>query len=184
MHQATPEAAGQALEATQFRQAISHFSTGVAIITTNTPDGPAGMTASAVASLSMSPLQLLVCIGTVLPTRKAIVESGYFAVNVLGTGQEHIARRFASPRSDKFAAVSLRDGSELPLLTCAIAHFACSVATALPGGDHTIIVGDVLACEHVPGASPLVYFASAFGKLCDPAAHTLEAFDWQLASSM
>ncbi len=184
MHEAAPQAVDQALGATRFRRAISHFSTGVAIITTNTPDGPAGMTASAVASLSMDPLQLLVCIGTGLPTRKAITESGYFAVNVLGTGQERIARRFASPRSDKFATVALRDDSDLPLLTDAIAHFACSVAAALPGGDHTIIVGDVLTCDHVPGTSPLVYFASTFGRLCDPAAHTLDAFDWQLASSM
>jgi 3-hydroxy-9,10-secoandrosta-1,3,5(10)-triene-9,17-dione monooxygenase reductase component len=168
----------------RFRQAISRFSTGVAVITTRTADGPAGMTASAVASLSMDPLQLLVCIGTKLPTCKAIVESGYFAVNVLGQGQQHLATRFATPRPDKFATVTLRADSDIPVLTDAIAHFVCAVGGTLPGGDHTIVVGDVLTCDHVPGTSPLVYFASSFGRLCDPAIHVRDAFDWQFASAM
>jgi flavin reductase (DIM6/NTAB) family NADH-FMN oxidoreductase RutF len=168
----------------RFRQAVSRFSTGVAVITTRTPDGPAGMTASAVASLSMSPLQLLVCIGTKLATRRAIVESGYFAVNVLGVGQEHLARRFATRRDDKFAEVALRPDSHVPVLQDAIAHFVCSVNGTLPGGDHTIVVGDVQACDHVEGSSPLVYFASTFGELYDPRAHTEAAFDWHLVSMM
>lgn len=169
-----------------FRQAISRFSTGVAVITTRGADGPAGMTASAVASLSMDPLQLLVCIGSNLPTCKAIVESGYFAVNVLGEGHEHLAKHFATRRMDKFAGVTLRGDSEIPVLTDAIAHFICSVGDALPGGDHTIVIGDVLVCDHIPGANPLVYFARTFGKLHDPVTHThaSRAGDWHFASAM
>lgn len=170
--------------APRFRQAISRFSTGVAVITTCTTDGPAGMTASAVASLSLEPLQLLVCIATKLPTRKAIAESGYFAVSVLGEGQERLALRFATPRPDKFAGVGLRTDFEVPVLTDAIAYFVCSVGATLPGGDHTIVVGDVLACDHFPDGSPLVYFASSFSSLCTPASHSGFAFDWQLASSI
>ncbi|MGW4490049.1 flavin reductase family protein [Amycolatopsis sp. NPDC004368] len=164
----------------RFRQAISRFSTGVAVITTRTVDGPAGMTASAVASLSMDPLQLLVCIGSNLPTCQAIRESGYFAVNVLGEGHEHLAKHFAKRRKDKFAGVELRRDSDVPVLTDAIAHFVCAVADTLPGGDHTIVVGDVLRCDHVPGTTPLVYFASAFGTLHDAAA----TGGWQFASAM
>ena len=168
----------------RFRQAISRFTTGVAVITTHTADGPAGMTASAVASLSMDPLQLLVCIGSKLPTCAAIVESGRFVVNVLGQGLEQLATRFATRRRDKFAGVRLRADSDLPVLSDAIAHFVCAVGGALPGGDHTIVVGDVLSCDHVPGANPLVYFASSFSRLCDPAAHARDDFYWQFASAM
>ena len=103
-----------------FRQAISHFSTGVAVITTRTQAGPAGMTASAVASLSIDPLQLLVCIRTDLPTRAAIEEAGRFAVNVLGDGDEQLARHFATPRPDKFAGVEIRDDYDVPVLDDAI----------------------------------------------------------------
>jgi flavin reductase (DIM6/NTAB) family NADH-FMN oxidoreductase RutF len=170
--------------APRFRQAISRFSTGVALITTRTAQGPAGMTASAVASLSMDPLQLLVCIGSKLPTCKAIVEAGRFAVNVLGEGQEHLAKHFATRRMDKFAGVALREGSDIPVLGDAIAHFVCAVGGTLPGGDHTIFVGDVLHCDHLADANPLVYFASAFGNLYDPAAHTSRAGDWHFASAM
>jgi flavin reductase (DIM6/NTAB) family NADH-FMN oxidoreductase RutF len=179
-----PASADPADLSPRFRQAISRFSTGVAVITTRTADGPSGMTASAVASLSMDPLQLLVCLGTKLPTCKAIVESGYFAVNVLGEGHKHLATRFATPRPDKFADVSLRTDSDIPVLTAAIAHFVCAVSGALPGGDHTIVVGDVLSCDHVPGTSPLVYFASSFGSLYDPDVHAMDSFDWQFASVM
>lgn len=167
-----------------FRQAISRFTTGVAVITTRTAAGPAGMTASAVASLSMDPLQLLVCIATKLPTRQAIAESGHFAVNVLGEGHEKLALHFATPRPDKFANVKLRTDFDVPVLSDAIAHFVCSVSATLPGGDHTIVIGDVLACDHRPGTRPLVYFASSFNNMCDPASHAELAFDWQLASAM
>ena len=124
------------------------------MITTRTADGPAGMTASAVASLSMDPLQLLVCIGTKLPTCQAIVESGHFAVNVLGEGQQHLATRFATRRRDKFAGVTLRADSDIPVLVDAIAHFVCAVGGTLPGGDHTIVVGSVLSLRSRPRHEP------------------------------
>ncbi|ROS44313.1 flavin reductase family protein [Amycolatopsis thermoflava] len=181
-HLAVPAEAND--EVFRFRQAISRFSTGVAVITTRTAEGPAGMTASAVASLSLDPLRLLVCIGSTLPTRQAIIESGQFAVNVLGEGHEHIAKHFATRRKDKFAGIELRTDSDIPVLTDAIAHFVCAVAETLPGGDHTIVVGDVLRCGHVPGTNPLVYFASAFGTLHNPATHSATAGDWHFASAM
>lgn len=149
-----------------YRLAISHFSTGVAVISTRTEAGPAGMTASAVASLSIDPLQLLVCIKTDLPTRHAIEEAGTFAVNVLGEGQQQLAVQFATPRPDKFAGVELREEYDVPVLGLSIAHFVCRVNAAIPGGDHTIIVGDVLDCDHADSADPLVYFSRKFSGLC------------------
>ncbi|MBM0126749.1 flavin reductase family protein [Pimelobacter simplex] len=170
--------------ANAYRLAISNFSTGVAIITTNTDAGPAGMTASAVASLSIDPLQLLVCIKSDLPTRHAIEESGRFAVNVLGEGQEQLALQFATPRPDKFANVALRDGFDVPVLKSSIAHFVCRLSAALPGGDHTIMVGDVVDCDHVVDAEPLVYYSRRFSNLCSPSQHARHAYDWHLELMM
>jgi 3-hydroxy-9,10-secoandrosta-1,3,5(10)-triene-9,17-dione monooxygenase reductase component len=167
-----------------FRLAISHFSTGVAVITTRTQAGPAGMTASAVASLSLDPLQLLVCIRTDLPTRAAIEEAGCFAVNVLGDAHEQLALHFATPRPDKFAGVEIREDYNVPVLGDAIAHFVCNVAAALPGGDHTIIIGDVVDCDHVPGADPLVYFTRSFSSLCKQSTHARHAYDLHLELMM
>ncbi|MFD0507629.1 flavin reductase family protein [Streptomyces chiangmaiensis] len=112
---------------------MSRFTTGVTIITTRTPDGPAGMTASAVASVSLDPLMLLVCVGNTLATRNAISESGVFAVSVLSRSQEQHALRFASRCEDKFAGLGLRTDHDLPVLEGAVAHFACNVKEEFAG---------------------------------------------------
>ncbi|MBN9107143.1 MAG: flavin reductase family protein [Pseudonocardia sp.] len=176
---------GQPNHATHtYRTAISRFTTGVAVVTTTTPDGDAGMTASAVTSLSLDPLQLIVCVGNTLRTRAAIVEAGRFAVNVLGAGNEDVALRFAGRHPDKFADIRLRTEHDVPVLEVAIAHFVCRLGAALPGGDHTILVGDVEACGFAEDADPLVYFGSSFGRLCDSERHAQLQYDWQLALAM
>ena len=104
-----------------YREAIAHFATGVTVITTNVDGEPAGMTASAVASLSLAPVLLLVCISTHLRTHEALERSGRFVVNVLGEDQEELARRGRSvsyalvdaegPAHDRtFTAAAMIDG--------------------------------------------------------------------------
>ncbi|MET8412509.1 flavin reductase family protein [Streptomyces sp. NPDC005195] len=167
-----------------YRGAMARFTTGVTIVTTVTPDGPAGMTASAVASVSLDPLMLLVCVGNTLATRDAISGSGVFAVSVLSQGQEHHALRFASRCDDKFAGMGLRTGHDLAVVDGAVAYFVCDVKEEVAGGDHTIFIGEVVSCGYSADSEPLVYFGGKFGSLCDPHAHAQLAFDWHLASSM
>jgi flavin reductase (DIM6/NTAB) family NADH-FMN oxidoreductase RutF len=141
------------------------------------------MTASAVASLSLDPILLLVCINNRLPTHGAIEASRRFVVNVLGEGQEDLALRFARPAPDKFAGVPIVAGSDLPVLEAAIAHFVCDVHERFPGGDHSIFTGLVRACAATPGKRPLVYFRSGFGSLRDLEAETLrETLGWDMPS--
>jgi flavin reductase (DIM6/NTAB) family NADH-FMN oxidoreductase RutF len=126
------------------------------------------MTASAVASVSLDPILLLVCVNNRLPTHRALEQSRRFAVSVLREGQEALARRFASPSADKFDGVRLDPDHDLPVLADAAAWFACDVHERLPGGDHSIFIGEVRACGTRRGARPLVYFRSEFGKIEDP----------------
>ncbi len=166
-----------------FREAIAHFATGVTVITTLREGRPVGMTASAVASLSLDPVLLLVCIDNRLPTHEAIDASRRFVVNVLGEGHEALALRFARHATDKFTGVSLRSGHELPVLADAIAHFVCDVHERFPGGDHSIFTGLVLECGATPGRRPLVYFRSKFGGLHDPETEALkDALGWDMPS--
>lgn len=116
-----------------YRGAMARFTTGVTIVTTKTPNGPAGMTASAVASVSLDPLLLLVCVGNTLATRDAISRSGVFAVSVLSRGQERHALQFASRCDDKFAGVGLRTDHDLPVVDGSVAHFACNVNEEIAG---------------------------------------------------
>jgi flavin reductase (DIM6/NTAB) family NADH-FMN oxidoreductase RutF len=166
-----------------FREAVAHFATGVTVITTLSEGRPAGMTASAVASLSLDPVLLLVCINNRLPTHTAIEASRRFVVNVLGEGQQELALRFARPSPDKFAGVALCKDNELPILEKAIAYFVCDVHERFPGGDHSIFTGLVRECGALPGRRPLVYFQSRFGAIHDPQLDRLrDALGWDMPS--
>ncbi len=174
---------GDRVDELAFREAIAHFATGVTVITTLHEGKPAGMTASAVASLSLDPVLLLVCINNRLPTHSAIETSRRFVVNVLGEGQEDLALRFARPAADKFAGVPLVPERELPVLADAIAHFVCDVHERFPGGDHSIFTGLVRECATIRGKRPLLYFRSGFGALRDPQAEVLrETLGWDMPS--
>jgi flavin reductase (DIM6/NTAB) family NADH-FMN oxidoreductase RutF len=171
------------VDSVTFREAISHFATGVTVITTLHEGKPAGMTASAVSSLSLDPVLLLVCVNNAIPTHKAIEAEKRFVVNVLGQGQEDLAMQFARSGTDKFAGVALDPKHELPVLADAIAWFICDVHERFPGGDHSIFTGLVRDCGAVPGAHPLLYFRSKFGILRDPDSEFLqETLGWDMPS--
>jgi flavin reductase (DIM6/NTAB) family NADH-FMN oxidoreductase RutF len=172
------------VDGTQFREAIAHFATGVTVITTDHGDRKSGMTASAVSSVSLDPVLLLVCINNRLPAHEAIEGSRRFVVNVLGEGQQDLALHFARPSADKFAGIALRDDHELPVLDDAIAYFVCDVHERFPGGDHSIFTGLVRECGAKPGRRPLLYFRSGFGSIRDAHADELdEAALWYAGSA-
>jgi 3-hydroxy-9,10-secoandrosta-1,3,5(10)-triene-9,17-dione monooxygenase reductase component len=168
-----------------FRDAISHLATGVTVITTLQAGEPVGMTASAVTSLSLDPVLLLVCIDQRLRTHEAINNGRRFVVNVLGDEHAELALQFARPSPNKFSGVALRPDSDLPILADAIATFVCDVHERYPGGDHTIFTGFVRACSAVAGRRPLLYFRSGFGRLHDPEAEAMRAaLAWDMPSLM
>lgn len=174
---------GPTVDEVAFREAIAHFATGVTVVTTTHRGRPAGMTASAVCSLSLDPILLLVCIDNRLHTHEAIEASRRFAINVLGEGDEELARHFARSSDDKFAGIGVVEGSDPPLLEQAIASFVCDVQERVPGGDHSIFVGQVVSCTARRGCRPLLYYRSAFGGLRDPHADFLEeAAGWDAGS--
>jgi len=164
------------LSASEFRDAISLLATGVTVVTTETEDGPAGMTASAVCSLSLDPVQVLACISKTLPTHRALDTSGSFAVNVLGEDHAPLAKRFATRGADRFAGVPLREECRLPVLRDAIAYFECNISERLEGGDHSIFIGRVETCGHVMASRPLLYFGRTFGALETTEAAVLKAW--------
>jgi flavin reductase (DIM6/NTAB) family NADH-FMN oxidoreductase RutF/DNA-binding GntR family transcriptional regulator len=148
-----------------FRETIGHFATGVAVITTVARGRRFGMTASAVASLSLDPPMLVACINRRAPTCVAVRERGTFAVNILTEDQGALAERFARPRRDKFAGVGVEEGATgAPLLVSALARIECRVAEQVTGGSHTVFLADVVGVDTAQG-SPLTYFRGRFGRL-------------------
>jgi flavin reductase (DIM6/NTAB) family NADH-FMN oxidoreductase RutF len=147
----------------RFRAVMGHFTTGVTVVTANAPAGPVGMTATAVCSLSLDPLLLLVCIANDARTLPLVAETKRFGVNVLAAGQEDLARLFASklPEVEKFAGVqhSVHDG--IPVIDGALAWVGCTLQELIPGGDHTIGIGTVTAAEAAKG-EPLVWYRGEY----------------------
>jgi flavin reductase (DIM6/NTAB) family NADH-FMN oxidoreductase RutF len=154
------------VEPERFRAVMGHFATGVAVVTVDAPDGPQGMTANAVASLSLDPVLVLVCFDDGARTLPEVERAGRFGVNVLAAGQEHLARRFASKHDSKFAEVphTVHDG--IPVLDGALAWVGCELERLVPGGDHTIGIGAVHAAElGAPDAEPLIWFRGDYTSL-------------------
>ena len=103
------------------RAAMSHFATGVTVITAEDAAGRFGSTANAVTSVSLDPPLLLVCLRDESRTLAALLRSGRFAVNVLHASQRELAERFAR-RDATWAGVGHRDG----LIDGALATLECS----------------------------------------------------------
>ncbi len=150
-----------------FRDAIGRFPTGVTVVTTFGPDGPAGLTTNAVTSLSLDPLLLLVCFDNGSRTLPAVRSSERFGVNVLASDQGEIARVFASKAvaAEKFAAVTHVEEHGVPVLDGAAAWIACSLRELLPGGDHTIGIGEVLGTQVAAERAPLVFADGRYREL-------------------
>jgi 3-hydroxy-9,10-secoandrosta-1,3,5(10)-triene-9,17-dione monooxygenase reductase component len=147
----------------RFRSVMGHFATGVTVVTVATDDGPVGMTANAVCSLSLEPLLLLVCFDNAARTLPAVRETGRFGVNVLGAGQQDLARLFASkrPEREKFADVAHTVHDGIPVIEGVLAWVGCRLERLIPGGDHTIGIGAVEAAEAGQG-EPLLWLRGSY----------------------
>jgi 3-hydroxy-9,10-secoandrosta-1,3,5(10)-triene-9,17-dione monooxygenase reductase component len=148
----------------QFRAVMGHFATGVTVVTASGSDGPVGMTANAVCSLSLEPLLLLVCFDNDARTLRVVRETERFGVNVLAAGQEPLARLFASkaPEAAKFAGVrhTVHDG--IPVIAGVLAWVGCTLQRLVPGGDHTIGIGAVTAAEFAGETEPLIWYRGVY----------------------
>ena len=148
---------------TKQRKIMGHFATGVTVVTTDGEAGSHGLTANAVASLSLDPPLVLVCFDNESRTLPVVREARRFAVNVLRAGQEDLAATFASKAlpEEKFAAVTHTVDHGVPVLDDALAWLACDLLSLHPGGDHTIGVGAVTQMDHGAG-EPLVFYRGGY----------------------
>lgn len=153
------------VDAGDFKKAVGAFATGVTIITTATPTGASGCTASSFTSLSLDPPLVLVCLDRRTPMRDYIDKAGRFGINVLAADQPHLSQHFARWSPDKFADIDHDiDEYGVPLLVGAISRLSCTLDRSYYGGDHVILVGRV---EHIDLADgePLVYHMARYHRL-------------------
>ncbi len=154
------------LDPADFRQFLGRFATGVTVVTLHLPDGqPAGMTANSLASVSLDPPLVSVCIDHAAELYKNLLAAPGFVINVLEASQESLSRRFATKHLDRFDGVGYHTApGGQPVLEGVIAWIECEPHATFPGGDHTIVVGRVRRGGTTDG-TPLVYFRGGYAGL-------------------
>lgn len=153
----------------RLRHAIGHFATGVTVVTSVGQDGePVGTTATAVASLSLEPPLLLVCLDRRSATLRAIRGHRAFAINVLAHGQSGLSVNFArSGETASWAGVPHdRWPSGNPRLDGALAGIDCAIDSIVAGGDHEIVIGRVHDADvSADSPQPLLHWRGRYGTL-------------------
>ena len=156
------------VDAAAFRAALGQFATGITVITARDEAGlDQGMTVSAFCALSLTPPLVLVCIGHDATLAPTLAGASHFGVSVLGESQAALSRRFADAAAVRFDGVEHQRGvTGAALLSGAVAQLECRIAAKFPGGDHTIVVGEVIAAAAAGGA-PLLHYQSTYHRLAE-----------------
>lgn len=137
---------------------------GVTVVTALGPDGPIGMTASSVTSVSLRPPLLLVSIAERSRTLTAIRARRAFAVHLLRNDQRHLAEQFAAFEGSRFHDVQTEEVLGVPVLTDVLAWSVCLLRADHAYGDHTLVIGQV-AATHVGCGRPLLWHNREFAEL-------------------
>lgn len=146
------------------RECCGRFASGVTVITTCTPDGVHGMTASAFMSVSLDPPLIAISVDRKSRMLGKLQASGRYAVNILSHHMRPHALHFAGKRDETLSDLFL-DRHGLPVLRDAAAVLIADVVQQVEAGDHILFLGHVRHLEHDPEAAPLLYHAGRFGSL-------------------
>jgi len=165
--------------ADRFVEALACLAGGVTIVTSRGAKGRRyGLTATAVASVSLEPPLVMACLGKSSHTHQAIQASGVFALNILARSGQELATRFSSSGDDKFDGLEVSTAvTGSPLLPHSLAYCDCTIVQAVPAGDHTLFIGrveeagthlsdaDVAEAGDGSGGKPLLYYRGRYARL-------------------
>ncbi len=151
---------------------MGRFATGVSVVAARQGPLLAGMTANAIASISVDPPIMMVSIARRAETHGAIIGSHAFAISVLSRDQRAVADCFAQPTTaDKLKRFCDAEWHEAetgsPILEGALAYFDCRLTARHDGGDHTVFLGEIVAAGFREDAEPLLWYASAYRELAE-----------------
>lgn len=153
------------------RRVVGRFATGVTVVSTRLAGVDHAITVNSFTSVSLEPVLVLVCIERIARFHATVLEAGQWGVSVLAAGQGEVSRVFATrgqQRDTQFAGVATHPGpvTGAPLVNGALATLECRTFSATPAGDHTVVVGEVLALNVPdPHAEPLLYLEGRYRTL-------------------
>ncbi|MCE4060722.1 flavin reductase family protein [Pandoraea sputorum] len=161
-----------------FKHGMRRLAGAVCVIATGHAGERAGLTATAVCSVSAEPPRLLVCVNQSASAHHRIAAEGRLSVNVLTSQQQHIAERFATSSikgEARFDNAAWRSVAHVPVLDDACVAFACEIVERIPAASHSIFLCEVVSCtvggHEGSAADGLLYFDGRFRRLDDSASH-------------
>lgn len=151
----------------EFRNTLGTFATGVCVVTANPEgDAPFGMTINSFSSVSLEPALVLWSIQNNSECFPAFEKAKTYAINILADDQEAISNAYAKKGSHDLDESHYYLGKNgTPILRGAVASFECKVWARYPGGDHEILVGEVMGYESNPNKDPLLFHCGKYNSL-------------------
>jgi flavin reductase len=153
-----------------FRNAMARLGAAVTIVTTDGPGGRAGLTASAVCSVTDDPPTLLVCVNRAASALPALRANGVLCVNLLAASQQALSNRFAGldgvPPGERFSLGAWQAGDlGAPMLKGAVASLECRIADIVEKGTHSVLFAEVQSVAFGPEGPALVWWARNYHPL-------------------
>lgn len=147
------------------RRAFGRFGTGVTVVTTQTAQGPMGMTANSFASVSLEPPLVLWSPAISSKRHDSFTAASSFCIHVLGADQEALAQHFATQGHD-FTGFEWTEGpGGAPTFGGTLAQFHCDTYAVHPAGDHSLILGHVRQIAlREDGAAGLMFDQGRYGQ--------------------
>ncbi|SHH82792.1 flavin reductase family protein [Cognatishimia maritima] len=145
------------------RDAFGRFATGVTIVTAMSEDGPVGITANSFSSVSLDPPMVLWSPSKTSRRFPYFDKAEHYAIHILAAEQDSLCWGFAK---DAFALQNLPhevNAEGVPVIANALARFECKRSAHFEGGDHKIILGEVLRAEMREGDA-LAFYAGKYGQ--------------------
>jgi flavin reductase (DIM6/NTAB) family NADH-FMN oxidoreductase RutF len=132
---------------------------GVSVLSVDYEGDRMGVTLSSLVSLSLDPPLVGISVGKQASCYELLRRAGAFAVSLLGSEQEALARRFAAghPPIVHWQGVAIREGTVAPLVEGGVGWVEALTVAAHDVGDHTFFVGEVLSVERGPSTHALMY---------------------------
>ncbi|WP_412076460.1 flavin reductase family protein [Streptomyces xanthophaeus] len=156
-------AAPEADVSQEFRHMMKMWPTGVSVVTTLVDGARHGFTASSFTSVSMRPPMISVCLDRSARCVPAFAEADWISVNVLGSHQDGLARRFASKLDDKYSGLTVVEGAGgAPVFPDSLGVVECRLDRVIAAGDHLILLANVHRAARLGASEPLAYYRSAF----------------------
>ncbi len=155
------------VDSTEYRRVLSHFPTGVVLVTAVHDGVPVGLAVNSFTAVSLRPPLI-----GFFPAHRSgswplIRRAGAFCANILTAEQEPLARLFATPGAERFAGISWRPAKDsgAPILDGVAAWVDCTVDAVTPAGDHDFVLGRVVALGAEGESDPLIFYRSRYRRL-------------------